>query len=109
MLHLEEVSKLLDSYAARIEQRRYSPDSWLLTPDSPLLKRSREKSDIFDFGDWWEFDLKLEKIEPDEKRTDYGAIIESKGLAPEQYPSWEDEDWEEADNYEWLEPHKILS
>ena len=27
MLHLEEVSKLLDSYAARIEQRRYSPDS----------------------------------------------------------------------------------
>ena len=27
MLHLEEVSKLLDSYAARIEERRYSPDS----------------------------------------------------------------------------------
>ena len=27
MLHLEEVSKLIDSYASRIEQRRYSPDS----------------------------------------------------------------------------------
>ncbi len=27
MEHLEEVSKLLDSYAARIEKRRYSPDS----------------------------------------------------------------------------------
>ena len=64
------------------------------------LKEGATMTYIFDFGDWWEFDLKLEKIEPDEKRTDYGAIIESKGLAPEQYPSWEDEDWEEADNYE---------
>ena len=64
------------------------------------LKEGATMTYIFDFGDWWEFDLKLEKIAPDEKRTDYGAIIESKGLAPEQYPSWEDEDWEEADNYE---------
>ena len=64
------------------------------------LKEGATMTYIFDFGDWWEFDLKLETIDPDEKRTDYGAIIESKGSAPEQYPNWEDEDWEEADNYE---------
>jgi len=27
MLHLEEVSKILDSYAGKIEKRRYAPDS----------------------------------------------------------------------------------
>ena len=38
-----EVSKLLDSYAARIEQRRYSPDSE--TPDSSLLTPNSETPD----------------------------------------------------------------
>jgi hypothetical protein len=45
---------------------------------------------IFDFGDWWEFEVQLEKIEPDNLQTDYGAIIESHGKAPLQYPDYPD-------------------
>ena len=59
------------------------------------LKEGATMTYIFDFGDWWEFDLKLEKIDTDDLKTDYGAIIESKGTAPEQYPDWDDEDWED--------------
>ncbi|MDJ0574740.1 MAG: plasmid pRiA4b ORF-3 family protein [Xenococcaceae cyanobacterium MO_234.B1] len=45
---------------------------------------------IFDFGDWWEFNVQLEKIATDDLRTNYGAIIESYGEAPPQYPDWEE-------------------
>ena len=62
------------------------------------LKEGATMTYIFDFGDWWEFDLKLEKIDTDDLKTDYGAIIESKGVAPPQYPDWEDEDWDEEDD-----------
>ena len=44
---------------------------------------------IFDFGDWWEFQLQLEEINTDDLRPDYGEIIERKGKAPQQYPDWE--------------------
>ncbi|WP_019507376.1 plasmid pRiA4b ORF-3 family protein [Pleurocapsa sp. PCC 7319] len=44
---------------------------------------------IFDFGDWWEFQLQLEEIKTDDLRPDYGEIIASKGKAPQQYPDWE--------------------
>ena len=40
---------------------------------------------IFDFGDWWEFTVKLEKIDP--KRTeDVSQVVKTKGNSPEQYP-----------------------
>ena len=48
-----------------------------------FLKEGATMTYIFDFGDWWEFDLKLEKIDTNDLRTDYGDIIESKGSAPE--------------------------
>jgi hypothetical protein len=47
---------------------------------------------IFDFGDWWEFRVQLEQIATDRSQTDYGAIIESKGKAPVQYPDWDEID-----------------
>ncbi|MBD3793437.1 MAG: hypothetical protein IE889_04660 [Campylobacterales bacterium] len=47
---------------------------------------------IFDFGDWWEFDILIEKI--DESREIKGVkLIKSQGEAPEQYPDY-DEEWE---------------
>ena len=49
---------------------------------------------VFDFGDWWEFNLVLEKINPEDKRTRFGKILESHGESPEQYPEW---DWEEEE------------
>jgi Plasmid pRiA4b ORF-3-like protein len=46
---------------------------------------------IFDFGDWWEFKIELEKIQPDATQTNYVGIIERFGDAPEQYPDWDEE------------------
>ncbi|KAM3116360.1 IS1096 element passenger TnpR family protein [Phormidesmis sp. 146-33] len=45
---------------------------------------------VFDFGDWWEFDVQLEKVEGDD-RQGYSAILESHGAAPKQYPDWDEE------------------
>jgi len=46
---------------------------------------------IFDFGDWWEFDIMIEKIEEGKNMDDF-KLIKSVGKAPEQYPDW-DEEW----------------
>ena len=56
--------------------------------DLPLSKGALMEY-IFDFGDWWEFQLQLEEIKTDDLRPDYGEIIASKGKAPQQYPDWE--------------------
>lgn len=58
---------------------------------------------LFDFGDNWEFDVQLEKVEStDTCKIAKPTILKSYGDAPEQYPMWEDEeDWEEEE--EWHE------
>ncbi len=43
---------------------------------------------IFDFGDWWEFDVQLEKIET--AKSNYAAIVDRHGESPPQYPDWEE-------------------
>lgn len=45
---------------------------------------------VFDFGDWWEFEVQLEEIQANDPRTDHAAIVESYGEAPEQYPNWDE-------------------
>ncbi|MDJ0707981.1 MAG: hypothetical protein QNJ46_32310 [Leptolyngbyaceae cyanobacterium MO_188.B28] len=65
---------------------------------------------VFDFGDWWEFEVQLEAIEPESEaeqgaqktkprkrrkppsRKPLGEILEVHGEAPPQYPG-EEEDW----------------
>jgi hypothetical protein len=47
---------------------------------------------VFDFGDWWEFEVTLEEIEPAGVGAD-PAVVDQAGEAPEQYPSWGDEEW----------------
>jgi hypothetical protein len=44
---------------------------------------------VYDFGDHWEFGVKLEKIEPPGAKIETPCILESHGKAPEQYPSWD--------------------
>lgn len=77
----------------------------------PLLEGSTLEY-VFDFGDWWEFQVQLEKIEPNSaaetcqgfakvktkkklktSSTALGEIIEVHGEAPQQYPDSDDEDW----------------
>lgn len=56
---------------------------------------------VFDYGDYWEFSLLLEAIEP--KRVDTAKILETHGEAPEQYPDqdyYDDEDDFEDDEVE---------
>jgi hypothetical protein len=50
---------------------------------------------VFDFGDWWEFTVQLEKIDVDDTRTDYSEILERRGKSPEQYPEYGDEEDED--------------
>lgn len=38
----------------------------------------------YDFGDWWEFDLLLEAVDPDVS-IDEATLLESHGVSPEQY------------------------
>ena len=45
---------------------------------------------LFDFGDDWRFDVKLERIEPPGAKIKAPAILEKHGKSPEQYP---DSDW----------------
>ncbi len=44
---------------------------------------------VYDFGDNWQFDVKLESVEPLPRKAKT-RILESHGKAPEQYP---DTDW----------------
>ena len=45
---------------------------------------------VYDFGDNWQFDVKLEAIEPLEAKIKAPCILEKHGQAPEQYPRWDD-------------------
>ena len=47
---------------------------------------------VFDFGDWWDFDIELIEIE-NKIHLDRYKIVKKHGESPEQYPSCDDEDW----------------
>jgi hypothetical protein len=48
---------------------------------------------LFDFGDQWEFDVTLERIDPADASVRDAVILESHGKPPEQYPIWDEEDY----------------
>jgi hypothetical protein len=45
---------------------------------------------VYDFGDYWEFDVKLERIDPVDRRMKTYRILESHGKSPEQYANWDE-------------------
>lgn len=47
---------------------------------------------LFDFGDEWRFNVKLEEIQDSKTPPKKATVIEKKGEAPEQYPDWEEDD-----------------
>jgi len=49
---------------------------------------------LFDFGDEWCFWVKLEDIKEGEPESSEPEVIESKGEAPQQYPSYGDDEEE---------------
>ncbi|MDI7276147.1 MAG: plasmid pRiA4b ORF-3 family protein [Anaerolineae bacterium] len=44
---------------------------------------------VYDFGDWWEFAVTLERVDPATK-IPTPTLLESHGEPPEQYPSWDE-------------------
>jgi hypothetical protein len=50
---------------------------------------------LFDFGDMWRFDVKLERIDPADAKIRNPKLLEEHGKAPPQYPNLEEdeEDW----------------
>jgi hypothetical protein len=46
---------------------------------------------VFDFGDWWEFNVVLESIDEPDPKLKKAKVIDKKGKAPEQYPDYDDE------------------
>jgi len=64
----------------------------IILSELPLCIKGSMKF-IFDFGDWWEFTIKLEDIDSEyEFKDELAEILEGKGKAPEQYPDWDEED-----------------
>jgi hypothetical protein len=47
---------------------------------------------LFDYGDMHEFEIDVVGIEEQADPGDYPRIVASRGEAPEQYPTWEDEE-----------------
>jgi hypothetical protein len=45
---------------------------------------------LYDFGDNWQFDVKLERIEPVDDKIKDPVLLESHGKSPEQYASWDE-------------------
>jgi hypothetical protein len=44
---------------------------------------------LYDFGDNWQFDVTLERIDPVDKNLKEPKIIKAHGEPPEQYRRWE--------------------
>ena len=45
---------------------------------------------LFDFGDWWQFDVTLEQVNPAGESIQEPRILDQHGKAPEQYPNWDE-------------------
>ena len=45
---------------------------------------------LYDFGDNWQFDVKLERIEPVDEKINDPVLLASHGKAPEQYFGWDE-------------------
>jgi hypothetical protein len=54
------------------------------------LQEGQSMTYLYDFGDWWEFDVTLEGVEPPYPAMKAPAIVDARGEAPEQYPSWDE-------------------
>lgn len=54
---------------------------------------------LFDYGDEWRFNVRVHAVNPNaDPAVAYPRLVEEVGVAPQQYPDYEDdEDWEDED------------
>lgn len=74
--------KAIKSYYATLEENDFDAGEFCLK--NLPLRELESFTFIFDFGDWWEFDILIEKFY-DGKKTEKAEIIKSHGDAPMQY------------------------
>jgi hypothetical protein len=59
--------------------------------DTPL-KIGQTMAFLYDFGDQWEFEVALERVD-DGMAIEKPVVLEAEGQSPEQYPVWDGDDW----------------
>jgi len=66
------------------------------------LKKGKKFLYLFDYGDEWRFNIKVDTVNPNaDPNRAYPVLVESVGDAPEQYPDWDaDEEDDEEDDEE---------
>ncbi len=66
--------------------------------DALQLRQGQTFLYLFDYGDEWQFKVKVHAInENADPAAAYPRLVESVGVAPEQYPDWDEEDEEEEE------------
>jgi|LGVF01.1.fsa_nt_gb hypothetical protein len=55
-----------------------------------MIEPGAEMTFLFDFGDNWEFDVELERLDPVDQDMDGPRILDTYGQPPEQYPDYEE-------------------
>lgn len=89
--------KFVDKYGTPVtygdpRQRGYSDENLMtdeMTLDNLALPVKSSMTFVFDFGDWWEFDVKLEKIKQGTLGDNLAEITAKRGQSPEQYPDYD--------------------
>jgi hypothetical protein len=62
------------------------------------LQKGKEFMYLFDYGDEHRFRVKVDAINDNADASgDYPRVVESVGDAPDQYPDWDEEDWDEIE------------
>jgi hypothetical protein len=67
-----------------------SPLTDKVTVQEVPLRPGRSMIFFFDFGDCWEFEVLLEKIDPVDPTLNEPKILEQHGESPEQYEYYEE-------------------
>lgn len=90
-----------DRFGALVEVNHYYTEDPPLTSEVSVgeipLRPGDSMKYLFDFGDCWRFDVKLESIDPANTSIKEPEILEEHGKAPRQYPSWDEDDEEDED------------
>ena len=85
----------------QVVQDAVGPGNTLTTTLDDLdLEPRQEFLYLFDYGDEWRFKVRVHAINPDAPEGEYPRLVEAVGQAPEQYPSYdEDEDGDDSGQY----------
>jgi hypothetical protein len=90
--HLYEFT-FRDEFGATVRAGHPYCESDLCTDEVPIgtlpLQTGQSMQFLFDFGDCWNFDVKLESIDLSKKGPSKPKILEKRGKSPEQYRGWD--------------------